>query len=712
MHSETIFQWEQSLKVRWLLWGQCVESLFDLLFMAMGAVVIASIWRSFELFAGFKYQQKLHIKSTPTQATTIVSTTTTSTTTTTTTQTLSSSLQYERFLEGMRGTIFMEFLCTLRDLLCVLPMAIVIASLYRLPQLLVELYGLVFNSKSALHTEALFEVDSCHIEFPEKGGPHINFYCHRKSSSIGGTVTSTTDDANHNNINPLTGDARDHTTTATTTTTTTVNTSEAVVVDGSTFQLDTSSSSIEMYVSGDDLWKHAADTFGQVVVSAVRNYLPLKLVDQVSVGWSDFVHNEFMHYSSMDNHRSNRPSHPHPIPPMPPPAAAAAAAAAAATDDDNDDVVRNLHASIDRGAVSILTDNHQTDANTSLWLRLDFGTTKRSTILKKLRLLPATTTIQVQLETMVTVLDPMASHVTHRKQYEHHHQMKKKVVLLRVAPTIRNIINVLETITTTGTSSVAAGLLPIDALNKPPVYRRDQAVAAATAGKADVDDDDIYDPKNRVSNLVNSFHMTVCLICIEVLIDLAMLILLCMTMISPVRFARLMYTLLEPENKLPLRIMQHTMSGIKYLDGHLLSYRREIAVPCNVMAKSIKCKLLKPSRYDVDNSFNSWYYNEADNARYQLEVSDFHSSPDHEYFQQVAGFIDKRHYRPYVKLAKSSKKTLSLFPGCESMEVLLDERLRLYHLVIKLRYMRITADLSYMTPVTTNTSSRNVNTGE
>ena len=707
MHSETVFQWEQSLKVRWLLWGQCVESLFDLLFMAMGAAVIASMWRSFELFAGFKYQQKLHFKSTPTQATTTVSTTTT---TTTTTQTLSSSLQYKRFLEEMRGTIFMEFLCTLRDLLCVLPMAIVIASLYRLPQLLVELYGLVFNSKSALHTEAIFEVDSCHIEFPEKGGPHINFYCRRKSSSIGDTATSTTDEAHHNNTNPLTGDARDHpTTTATTTTTTTVNTSEAVVVDGGTFQLDTFSSSIEMYVSGDDLWKHAASTFGQVVVSAVRNYLPLKLVDQVSVGWSDFVHNEFMHYSSMDNHRSNRHRTPHPIPIPPPPAATDA------TDDDDDVVVvRNLHASIDRGAVSILADNHQTDANTSLWLRLDFGTTKRSTILKKLRLLPVATTIEVQLETMVTVLDPMASHVTHRKQYQHHHnQKKKKVVLLRVAPTIRNIIDVLETSTITGTSSVAAGLLPIDALNKPSVYRRDQAVAAAAAaaGVADDDDEDIYDPKNRVSNLVNSFHMTVCLICIEVLIDLAMLILLCVTMISPVRFARLLYTLLESENKLPLRIMQHTMSGIKYMDGHLLNYRREIAVPCNVMAKSIKCKLLKPSRYDVDNSSNSWYYNEADNARYQLELYDFRFSPEHEYLQQVAGSIDKRHYRAYVKLAKSSKKTLSLFPGCESMEALLDERLRLYQLVIKLRYMRITADLSLMTAAT-NTSPRNVNTGE
>ena len=77
----------------------------------------------------------------------------------------------------------------------------------------------------------------------------------------------------------------------------------------------------------------------------------------------------------------------------------------------------------------------------------------------------------------------------------------------------------------------------------------------------------------------------------------------------------------------------------------------------------------------------------------------------------MAGSIDKRHYRAYVKLAKSSKKTLSLFPGCESMEVLLDERLRLYQLVIKLRYMRITADLSFMTAAT-NTSPRNLNTGE
>jgi len=458
---------------------------------------------------------------------------------------------------------------------------------------------------------------------------------------MGGNATSTFD-GSHFSANPLACDTQRNDTV--------VDSSEAVAVVASNlqaddpFQLDIST--VEMHVVSDDLWKHAATTFGQVIVSAVRNYLPLQLVDQVSIGWSDFIHHEFMMHSSISETRSS---------------------------DDEPNTTDN-------------TDSHH---NTSLWLRLDFGSTKRSTILKKLRLLPASTMISIQLETMVTVLDQQASHVTNRK--------KKKIVLLRVAPTIRNIIDILDITTaghsnnsTPGTGMSVAGLLPIDALNKP-VYARSSA-----GDHSEEEDSSMYDPKNRVSNLVNSFHMTVCLLCMEVIIDLAMLVMFCLTIISPVRFLRLLYTLLEPENKLPLRIMQHTMSSIKYMDGHLLKYRREVAVPCNVIAKSIKCKLLNPSSYDDYNDYHWFYFN-------------FHTSHE-QYFGQVLDSIDNKHYKPYVKLAKSSKKTLSLFPGCEAMEALLDERLHLHYLVVKLRYMRITADLSYR--VASITSGTHVNTGE
>ena len=145
--------------------------------------------------------------------------------------------------------------------------------------------------------------------------------------------------------------------------------------------------------------------------------------------------------------------------------------------------------------------------------------------------------------------------------------------------------------------------------------------------------------------------------------------------------------------------MQHTMSAIKYLDSHLLNYRREIAVPCNVMAKSIKCSLLMKS-----TNYHQWYYYGGDDGKYRLALQDF-SISHADYLQHVSNTIDKKHLGAYTKLATNTQKTVSLFPssGCDAMQTLFDERLRLHYLIVLLRYMRITADLSYHTAILTET---------
>jgi hypothetical protein len=563
--------------IRVRLWLQCVSCLLDLPFVALFLVVLVTGWRAAELIASIRYAIK------------------------------SERISYDRvgsfwsMIEQdnkLRKCVVKQFGYLCRDVLLVVPMTVILATLYRAPQLLGLLLAALWQGGAALASAPVFQVESCHVEFPLRGGPRINFAVSKRRSTAQAEATEAA-----GAVGPV---------------------SSVPVADAApTVVRWDATSRVELHVVSDTLWESAERILGKFLVSLVRSYLPLQLVDTQTIGWSDFL---------------------------------------------NDESLTTLTAS----TTVVPTGNALSSPQLSLWMRLNLGTTKRTTILKKLRLLSPSAVIKLQLEAFAhcAVGQPGTPAGAEGPT------VRQKMVLLCVKPTVDDLVTVLTNLGNE-TADLVSGALPVSALVND--------TTATTAVPVDP-----LSPQARRSNFVNSFHSTVQQVWLEVLIDVAALGMFLLTILSPMRFVRLLVALLERPDALPGRICTNMLRSVRHLDNHLLEYRKQVAGPLNLFFKDKFAKVLAKlgPRYESSTA--------QDNARHRYErvLSSLTQYLDNDMNAQIKA-IEKYHLSSYQTLCRSTLKSLSYFPGCEAAERLLKERLALHEEMVLLWNLRAAAGVQY-----------------
>lgn len=417
---------------------------------------------------------------------------------------------------------------------------IIVGTFYRLPQLLGELFAKL--SASALKTDPILSVNSCHMEFPEIGGPLVNI-----------EMLNVTDGDGHGSIK---------------------------------WNFDLSKDILLTIPQHGKLWDDAAQVFGSVLVSFVRGFLPLKLIDGTSVGWTEFV----SEYTENSLH---------------------------------DQTVRETIQETQTAFVN---------ASSSLWIRLDLGKVKRSTIYKKLKLLPSMTQVCLQIETVASPIggDEMS-----------------KCVLCRMCPTVGNLVSIIE-------SDMHSGLIPSSALNIPRFSSNTSPV------------ENLAERKN---NFVNSFYLITAKVFAEILIDLVCLLCFLGSVLSPMRFIQMVYVLIEPEHWFPVHLAEKCLRMVGHIDNHLLEYRKAISYPFNLFVKSRLSNFASIS--------NGFFPNEAP-QRVQLVNAISMSMRDTSDTLKIAKQIDSYHLKPYRSARKRLAKGLSKVSECSQLSTLFDERMRLH----------------------------------
>ena len=188
-------------------WAQFFSGIVDLPFLAMGMFTMITIWRGPQLYSRLskiEVANGFHVKEYL--------------------QTMNSAPQQ------FRRIILQEFAMLFVDFVCLLPLAVIVCTLYRIP----ELYNSFCNAlrSGALKSEALFSVISVAIDYPVgSNDPTIKFLIHG-----------------------------DHT------------------LDKSAFD------NFELHVLGKDLWEETSRLFGGLVAGVAKSYLPLVFNMEESIG--------------------------------------------------------------------------------------------------------------------------------------------------------------------------------------------------------------------------------------------------------------------------------------------------------------------------------------------------------------------------------------------------------------------------------------------
>lgn len=343
--------------VRWAVWEELVCSFFDVPFYAMAVLVIMTFWRAQELIS--IVYELIYGKKTSAPSP------------------LTASSVKETFGE-VRLAVAKQFWKWLGDLLALLPLALVIGTVYKLPQLVADLVAL-FREQSAVKGKPLFIARRCQLTWTVGNDPVLQIQLTRNHSTPESSNRTSAPTSTHGESSVR------------------YNASSA-----SDFQLQV--------VSGKRLWLEIGRQFGMVISAVLKSLLPLKLTFGEHVGVivqdaesvlpsSVMVDNEVI--ASLDDIRIDSLK-------------------------DADDGVDKLLSSETEGFAQDKKANSNEDsaipsipateslvADTALpqtpmttqdelWIKLPLGNAmKRSTLIKKLRLLNASTVINLQVACQV-----------------------------------------------------------------------------------------------------------------------------------------------------------------------------------------------------------------------------------------------------------------------------------------------------------------------
>lgn len=277
------------------LWYEVLQSLFDIPFIIMGTIVMFTIWRANVMWALLRRNEMERY----------------------------SWNRHRRFIA------FKQFFLLFVDILCLIPFALVVATLYRLPTLLLNLYSQCFPFQ---RKEPMFEVLSVSTECQELGGIRLNMKCRKRAvEGVSGTT-----------------------------------------------ELIGYKSDAKLFVAGAEFWNVIKSTFGDSIVSVAQSMLPLKL--KVNVGIC-FPNRD--NVSSVDNVPFVPTQDAEIAMPSAPPESLLFG------DERKDDGEMEISKSANDLQRNSTAQSSSLDGNIfDMWVFVDTGaTTKRTTVLKKLNLI-------------------------------------------------------------------------------------------------------------------------------------------------------------------------------------------------------------------------------------------------------------------------------------------------------------------------------------
>lgn len=319
-----------------------------------------------------------------------------------------------------RKDVLFEFGSLFLDVVFLAPFAVIIATLYRLPTFVVEIVRAA--RQCILHSDPIFETISVQYEFPQNGGPNLILKLRKLPNKPSPPISAS-----------------------------------------SMFSFQILGSSYEHDESKSRLWAVATNCFGSLLVSVLRSFLPIILVDNKNAGISEFI-------SAIDSSTK-------------------------------------------------LSEGSTDDTDLCLWIKLDTGTTKRSTFLKKARLLPPETLIGFQV------------------------QYNSDFIVSRSFIKVRDIVDAI--------------------ISENGAFRAPEFV-----------DSSLISRKEESEGLVNSFRGIVGGIFVQVILDLQSVFMVLFTLINPLRGFQLLMRLFEKSELLPYRVCSEIFYGnLLLLDDCLHKYK-------------------------------------------------------------------------------------------------------------------------------------------
>lgn len=462
--------------------------------------------------------------------------------------------------ESICNVIVSQFSRFWVDLFCLIPLALVVVTLYRLPSLVTSMLSKLSSRPLSADREALFLIEKCDVIQPPTGGPTVQMTVKR---------------------NPRAPD-----------------------VAG----LD-AAAPVEMFVIGDRLFNAIENVMGSLVVNVVRALLPVKFKESTkTIGWDAFL------------------------------------------EQLNGTIVEECN----KEGVFLL------------WIRLDLSkTTKKTSIIKKLRQLGLTTTIDLQMECYANRPSGNGGVV------------RSKELFLRLSPSVLDMLNAIE--------DQESGQLPATCLNFSP--ERESFGRSSSDPSSD-----------RKGSFVNSFHLVVLMELKELSEDCYYCALFLGSLMSPYRFCRLVWMILEPESVLPVRVMEDALKVVNHLDRHVQEFKLAESPRLNALVKAqLEYDMVRFYRVQNGNGRDDSTVVPASNLHQRRYYGYYYSyfnymynfNDDVVYNRGIREDMESAHIKPYRTAIAALRKALNNVDRCELITALINARVDLHDRMMQLFFTRV-----------------------
>jgi hypothetical protein len=311
---------------------------------------------------------------------------------------------------------------------------------------------------------------------------------------------------------------------------------------------------LELHVLGQQLWEETGRIFGGLLAGVAKSYLPLPLEISETIDW-DIAAVEVVE-APMDPAESTKPEIDHkPL-------------------DSDVEAQKVIFESMEEASPSMIPSAPpiplQSTESASLWLKLPLKGVKKTTVIKKLNKFDSQTPMIWQLEGNISNSESA---------------VKMKKVMFRCVLPVQKIVEALQ----------ANQEIPMNIQQLP--------------------SPSITSLMGESPSFVDEFHLLVLKVFVQVILDMIHGFLFFATMISPLRFKKLVRCMLEPKGKTDTRLIEKILFSLEQAEMHLRSYRASLVPTLNT-----KCK----EEYVLhDHRYQSYYMNQRIGSRLQKVLHDY-----------------------------------------------------------------------------------------
>ena len=560
---------DDSWQHRWDCWLEFFSTLIDIPFYLMGVVVVVTLWRIGELIKNIRgitiapYHQDETMKS-PTSETALKIA-----------KMRHAILYYPRL---MRSIVLNEFFSLWIDICSLIPFAIIVATLYRLPELITSLIQVLTSTDPLIDTNALLLPLNVAKNYPMAGTIEPTFSFTLSFNEVGNIDVK-------NLMNALSS------------------LSSSSTKSKKHFKQPPQ---MRLHILGKDMWTRTSALFGTFLTGVAKSYLPLNLVLDQSIGIEVIkvafpsdggLGKESIVSADSDPKLSIITKGEESLNPMLEmttksisvvTAGQSIPANTVATEEEAVSIV------MQEAIMNSLEANNKSNTKTlvpvaKIWLKLPAQGMKRTSVLKRLDKFSPETPFIWQIESDASFLSGSAANDDY----------KKKVVLFRWITTMEEVRRVLE-------SEDVDLTIP---LKDPEHHIPHGGVAVAMAKQreqlrvhGDINvaaQQEITEVSNIVrgdesggsfapssTGFVNEFHRIVIKCFYQLLLDIMHFFLFFFTCINPWRFVKMIQCLVyEDQPMTNVRLIEQIITHLNQAERHLQSYRNGLVATMNTACK-------------------------------------------------------------------------------------------------------------------------------